>query len=245
VSSYFDTLNRHLRDSSAVAVHEPAAPIVPLPIRSLRPRALPSAYTTLRERLLSLDNGTVLKAIVFAGCRGGEGCTRLVGEFAEMLAASGLSVLLVDADARAADHAAASGGSTDLAEAISLGGAPATVDVGRGRLATVRSPASVPDKERLFRAPEFASWLQDQRGNFDYVLLDAPPLLQCADGTVMGRLSDGVVIVARAEVTSTDALVRTREQLERAEVNVLGVVLNRTRDPVPPALKRYLTMLIE
>lgn len=245
MSSYFDTLNRHLRDSSAVVVQQPAAPRVSLPARPLRARTLPRAYTTLREKLLTLGNDKVLKAIVFAGCRGGEGCTRLVGEFAEMLAASGLSVLLIDADARTAANGKGTADATDLAEAVSLGGTVAAVEVGRGRLATVRSPASVPDKERLFRAPEFASWLSEQRGNFDYVLLDAPPLLECADATVMGRLSDGVVIVVQAEATATEALVRTREQLERAQVNVLGVVLNRTRDPVPPKLKRYLTMLTE
>jgi Mrp family chromosome partitioning ATPase len=51
---------------------------------------------------------------------------------------------------------------------------------------------------------------------------------------------DGVVLVARAGITRGDALVRARQQLERAGTTVLGVVLNQVRNPVPLFLRRYL-----
>jgi len=112
---------------------------------------------------------------------------------------------------------------------------------GLGQLAVVPSPPSHPDKERFFRAPEFAAWLEDQRQRHDYVLLDAPPLLRFAEGVLVSRICDGVVIVVQAGATKRESLVRTREQLERAEANIVGVVLNRARDQIPALLRPYLS----
>jgi Mrp family chromosome partitioning ATPase len=201
-------------------------------------------YTALRERLLAMAHARPLKALVFAGCNGGEGCTQVVREFAQTLAASGLRVLLVDADARTSGltHAMAATG-TDLTALVNQdGGLAPAADYGRGQLTVVPSPASVADKEKFFTTPEFSAWLDAQRGSYDYVLLDAPPLLRFADGLLMGRVSDGVVILAQAETTERDELTRARDLLRKGSVNVLGVVLNRVRNPVPPSLRPYLTI---
>jgi Mrp family chromosome partitioning ATPase len=58
---------------------------------------------------------------------------------------------------------------------------------------------------------------------------------------LIGRTCDGVVIIARGGATERESLVRAREQLERAEARVLGVVLNRMRDPVPAFLRPFLS----
>jgi Mrp family chromosome partitioning ATPase len=228
----------------------PPAPSVPAsrPALDLGPQVtiVPNQqqYTALRERLLAMAPAKPLKALVFAGCNGGEGCTQVVREFAQTLAASGLRVLLVDADARSSGltHAMAATG-TDLSALVNQNGglAPAT-DYGRGQLTVVPSPASANDKEKFFTTPEFSAWLDAQRGSYDYVLLDAPPLLRFADGLLMGRVSDGVVILAQAETTERDALTRARDVLRKGSVNGLGVVLNRVRNPVPLSLRPYLTV---
>jgi Mrp family chromosome partitioning ATPase len=49
-----------------------------------------------------------------------------------------------------------------------------------------------------------------------------------------------VVILAQAETTERDALTRARDLLRKGSVNVLGVVLNRVRNPVPLGLRPYL-----
>jgi Mrp family chromosome partitioning ATPase len=239
VSGYFDTLNRRMRDVSVISVQEPA-PLPPVPARALRPRPLPSGYGVMREKLLALADGRPLKTILFAGCSGGEGCTQVVREFGELLASSGLNVLCIDAG-NPGPRSTAQG--TEAGGALSLAEPPAPTPLGTGFLTVVASPAAMSDKERFLHAPEFAAWLDRQREAYDYVLLDAPPLLRFADGTLMGRLSDGVVIVVQADATDKDALARARDQLQRAEVAILGVVLNRARDPIPPLLRPYLAFL--
>ena len=65
----------------------------------------------------------------------------------------------------------------------------------------------------------------------DYVLDDAPPVLRCADAVLASAHADGVVLIARTGITARDALVRAREQIERAHGTVLGAVLQDGRRP--------------
>ena len=97
------------------------------------------------------------------------------------------------------------------------------------------------DKEQFYRSAELASWLARQRKRYDYILFAAPPIGRLADGTLLGRLCDGVVIVVAAGATRHEALTRAREQLDRSGVNVIGAVLNRVRDEAPALLRRYLS----
>ena len=105
MSAYFESLNRRVSTppaaSAPAAAPEPAV-VRPAPtrvaVRRLAPGAVPSAYATLRERLMVAAQGKTLKSIVFAGCDGAEGCTQVTREFAESLASAGLNVLLVDAE---------------------------------------------------------------------------------------------------------------------------------------------------
>jgi Mrp family chromosome partitioning ATPase len=250
MSAYFESLNRRI--SSPPVVSAASAPVVApdpvlvpqaarVPVRRLAPGAVPAAYTTLRERLMVAAHGKALKALVFAGCDGGEGCTQVVREFSESLASAGLNVLLVDADLRTAGLTASlAAHGADLTELVRAKEVPPATPWGRGRITVAPSPAGVADKESFLRSPELAFWLDMLRVTFDYTFLDAPPILRHADGTLASLFCDGVVLVARAGVTRGEALARARHQIERAGGNVLGVVLNQVRNPVPVFLRRYL-----
>ena len=61
---------------------------------------------------------------------------------------------------------------------------------------------------------------------YDMVLIDTPPMLQMNDARVIARLSDGVVIVARAGETTRDALVAATQRFSEDHIRVLGTVLN-------------------
>src|SRR5262245_779653 len=255
MSAYFESLNRRVSTrpvASAPIIAPAAAPIldptivaVPrrnvAPVQRLAPGAVPLAYAMLRERLMVVSAGKPRKSLVFAGCDGNEGCTKIVREFAESLASGGLNVLLVDADLRTAGlttSLAARG--ADLADLVRTKDVPPSTPWGRGRLTVVPSPGAVADKEPFLRSQELALWLDTQRADYDYTFLDAPPILRHADGTLASVFCDGVVLVARAGSTRGHALARARAQIERAGSTVLGVVLNQVRNPVPVFLRQYL-----
>ena len=57
-------------------------------------------------------------------------------------------------------------------------------------------------------------------------MVDCPPANIISDASVLGRLADGVLLVARSGVTDSAALASAVEQLTRVGVTVTGVVLN-------------------
>jgi len=255
MSAYFESLNRRVSTPPVASAPAPVqvrpAEIAPAPNRMaerrrLAPGAVPPAYVRLRERLSVAAKGKAVKSLVFSGCDGGEGCTELVREFAESLASSGLSVLLVDGDLRtAALTAGIAPAGADLAELVRTKGTPSASAWGRGRLAVVGSEGSVTDKESFLRSPDLAAWLDAQRTNFDFTLVDSAPIVRYSDGVLTSLFTDGLVLVARSAMTRGSSLARARREVERAGGKVLGVVLNQYRDPVPAAVRRLLPLTTE
>jgi Mrp family chromosome partitioning ATPase len=69
--------------------------------------------------------------------------------------------------------------------------------------------------------------LERCRREFDLVLVDSPPMMLYPDARVLGKISDGVVLVVRADRNSRDELVRTCYQvLIEDRINILGTLLN-------------------
>ena len=64
------------------------------------------------------------------------------------------------------------------------------------------------------------------RGEFDTVLIDAPPTLYLPDARVLGRLADGVVLVLRAGKTNREAASSAARRLAVDGIRVLGTILN-------------------
>jgi Mrp family chromosome partitioning ATPase len=208
--------------------------VEPQPAVEATPAGAPAdAYAILRERLLVAANGNPLRALVFAGCDGGEGCSRVVREFGALLAESGHRVVLVDGRPHATNGHGHAGRKPEAIKAPANGSGTA-----KGSLVVVEGPERGADPTNPLGAAEFASWLETTRRSHDYILIDAPPLLRWADATLLGRMCDGVVVVVRAGVTERELLVNVRDQLERAGANLVGVVLNRAHAPAATALGR-------
>lgn len=82
--------------------------------------------------------------------------------------------------------------------------------------------------------------ISELRAEFDYVLVDAPPVSSCGDGALLGQLTDGVVLIVGCNSTHRETARAAKEGLEAAGVPILGTVLNRRTYPIPEALYRRL-----
>jgi tyrosine-protein kinase Etk/Wzc len=58
------------------------------------------------------------------------------------------------------------------------------------------------------------------------VILDTPPVVAVTDALLLGRHADATVLVARADVTRIDALMRAMDSVVRSGTRLLGVILN-------------------
>jgi Mrp family chromosome partitioning ATPase len=68
--------------------------------------------------------------------------------------------------------------------------------------------------------------LAQLKAEYDFVLIDTPPVLPAADARVFGHLADGVILVARAGQTAREAVSAAQRRLAADDIRVLGLVLN-------------------
>jgi Mrp family chromosome partitioning ATPase len=70
--------------------------------------------------------------------------------------------------------------------------------------------------------------------DYDYVLIDGPPLLGIADSQVMARNVDHVMLVSRLDRLSLDHVGELREVLDGLDRPILGVVVIGARGEASP-----------
>jgi Mrp family chromosome partitioning ATPase len=75
--------------------------------------------------------------------------------------------------------------------------------------------------------------IQELRAGFEYVVIDAPALSQCGDAVVLGQAADGVALVIAEQDTRKESARHAVEELGKANVRVLGAVLNKRTFPIP------------
>jgi capsular exopolysaccharide synthesis family protein len=84
------------------------------------------------------------------------------------------------------------------------------------------SPSSPSD---LLGSTRMRQLLEEWRESYDYVVIDTPPLLAVTDATILSRLADVTLLIARHGVSTRRSLRRAHKSLaERADANVSVVV---------------------
>jgi Mrp family chromosome partitioning ATPase len=78
----------------------------------------------------------------------------------------------------------------------------------------------------LLEKPGLLNLLQWARTQYEYVLIDSPPLIPVADGRTLARLVDGLILVVRVQNDSRELAYRAKNHVVEAGGTVLGVVAN-------------------
>src|SRR5439155_6068387 len=85
----------------------------------------------------------------------------------------------------------------------------------------------------LLRSENLRSVIAQLRAKFDYVLIDTPALNVYTDAVAFGLLSDGLVLVVKANSSRREVASNIVKELRKANLRLLGTVLNKRRYPVP------------
>jgi capsular exopolysaccharide synthesis family protein len=187
------------------------------------------SYRAFRTALLLSRAGGV-KTIVITSSLPGEGKTSTALNLAVVLGQLGKKVLLVAADLHKPRlHEALRisnrvGLVSILAENLDLSAAIVRSSV--PNVFVVPSGPSSPNPSGLLSSPAMAKFLEEAASNFDYIVIDTPPVGPVADAILLGYQADGVVLCARGGITPRDVVAKTRDRLIQAHVRVLGVLIN-------------------
>jgi non-specific protein-tyrosine kinase len=86
-----------------------------------------------------------------------------------------------------------------------------------------------PNPAEILASQRMAEVLSLLRNQFEYVLIDTPPIIAVTDAAVLAPRVDGVILVVNAGKTRRDLAIKARDMLRQVNANILGVVLNNAR----------------
>ena len=167
-----------------------------------------------------------------------EGKTTVLTNLGIALAETDRRVLLIDADLRRPtlhEYFGVSSlvGLSDVLRTPNLIDAPALKTIAQEtpvpNLWVLPSGPLVEGFPKLLYSGNLTRLLQRLRSDFDLILIDTPPMGLYPESRVVGRVSDGVVIVVRANRTSRNELKTTCLRFVQDDIPILGTILNDWR----------------
>lgn len=204
--------------------------------------AIAEAFREFRTNLQFLEVDDPPRVLVITSPMPNEGKSTTALNIALALAEADHEVVLVDGDLRR----------PKLADYLGLVGTAglSTVLAGRVGLADVlqrthfpgltllSSGPLPPNPSELLGSRATLKVLDQLRGGFDYVVVDASPLLPVTDAAVLASSADGAFVVARFGKTKREQLERAVANLKQVEARLLGAVFTITPNRAP-ATYRY------
>ena len=84
-----------------------------------------------------------------------------------------------------------------------------------------------PNPAELLEEELFGNMVKQMREQYDYVIIDTPPMGNLIDGAIVARQCDGAVMVVESGAVSYRLEQRVKNQLDKSGCRILGVVLNK------------------
>ena len=193
--------------------------------------AEPSKALLANIRFASVDES--VQSLVITSSVPDEGKTTVATNLALAMASSGKKVLLIDADMRRRSIAGRLGlhprhglysvlaGDATIDEAV--------VSTRYPNLYFLDSEPNIPSPPDILQTRRFSEFVDSLYDRFDYMIFDAPPVGVFIDAAIIGHVVDGVVLVVREHATKREAVANAIQQLDAADVRILGVVLTFTQ----------------
>ncbi|MGD1912347.1 MAG: GumC family protein [Rivularia sp. (in: cyanobacteria)] len=188
-----------------------------------------TAFEILQTNLSFTMSDKALKVIVVSSSMPGEGKSFVSANLAVAKAQLGKRVLLIDGDMRRPrqhsiwDVPNMLGLSNVLVGQAALHGSTTEALVTLDVLTAGKIP---PNPLTLLESQRMASLVKDASNDYDFVIIDAPPLTAVADALNIGKLADGMLLVVRPGTANTGSVNAAKSLLEQSGQRVLGMVVN-------------------
>ncbi len=237
VTEIADSLQGRRADSPARGADRVVGSLGVLPL--IRPGGeVHPAYERIIQRLLSYRRSKRENVILVVGAVEGEGASTVARKLAISLSHNeNEHVLLVDANLRNPVQHTAFGsvpadGLTDVLENQVPLSAAVKTGLGSG-LALLTSGRPTDNPTQLLTQSAFHSVVSAIKTEFDWVLIDGPPVTVYPDAASLASAAGGAVLVLRAERTRMEVAEEAKRVLLDSGVDLLGAVLNGRRYHIP------------
>jgi succinoglycan biosynthesis transport protein ExoP len=188
--------------------------------------------TVLTSILFSGHNGIVPRVLVLTSPDPEDGKTTVTVNLAIALAEIRLRVVIVDADLRKPRvhevfNVKNDCGLSNLLNVETVAAeAVSNLVQGTSTPGIYVLPSGPLDGANLLHSPHLDTILKELRNQFDMVLIDTPPATQLPDSRIVGKFSDGIILITRAGSTTRDAAGAVVRRFMDDRTPLLGAILN-------------------
>ncbi len=187
------------------------------------------SYRTVRAELI-FQTSNRRSVIAVTSPNQGDGKSTTTVNLAVSIARAGKSVLLLEADMRRPSlctliEVTAQANLSDYLQGKS--DLNSTITKVIDGLDVIAGGNSSDNASELLSSDKFADLLTNLRQQYDFVLVDCPPMLPVSDPAIVAPMVDGVVLVVSSKQNNINELKECRRILDSKNANVFGVVVNR------------------
>ena len=189
-------------------------------------------YNRLKDNILYLSNDGKVKVIQVESAVSGEGKTTLICNLAVSLAQNEKKVVIVDLDFRKPrvhrtfDIENENGMSEYLVDKITK---EQLIKKSKFNVDIINRGGKIANASLALTCNKFVALMGELRQEYDFVLVDAPPVLQISDYVNISRVTDGVIFVVAAGYTKRSQIREAFSEMNKNRVNVLGTVMTFVR----------------
>lgn len=198
-------------------------------VRPESPRA--ESFRALRTNLQFLNLGGGPQTYVMTSANPSEGKSTTSANLALSLAEAGSRVVLIEADLRLPKVHEYLGVESESGLSDLLVGRVDLEDVverwGRSSLYFLPAGKIPPNPSELLGSTEMQSLIERLGHEYDYVIVDAPPILSVTDAAVIGHHTRGALVAVAAGITRKPELTSAISTLTQAGVNPEGIIVTR------------------
>jgi succinoglycan biosynthesis transport protein ExoP len=192
---------------------------------------LTEAYRMLRTAILLSRAGESPKTVLFTSGIHGEGKTVTVVNTAIIFAQMGVRVLVIDADLRRPDCHRVLGleNGLGLTEVLTgqMGPSEAIRPAAINGFFLLSAGSIPPNPAELVGSKKMQETVTSLQEQYDYILIDSPPVMQLSDAVLLSTMVEGVVLVVSSQETPKYVVREACSRLNYARAKILGVMLNR------------------
>ena len=192
-------------------------------------------YNALRTTLLLSAADIPPRHILISSSIAGEGKTTTATNLALTMAKAGSRVLLIDADLRKPTLHKVFKLHNQVGLSSYLAGSSDKSILNKGsheNLVIIPAGPIPPNPYELLNSNRMATLLDNLAKDFDVIICDSPPILSVADARVLCRFFDGMIVVARAGLTTYPMVKKSIRMVKEVKGEILGILVNavQTRD---------------
>ena len=196
------------------------------------PFAIREAYVQLRTNLMfsvAADENKGGRIFAVTSSNPEEGKSLTASNLAISFAMMGKKTLLIDCDMRKPTihklwNVELTGGVSNLLAEV---GETSFHTVSEIPLTVLSAGDVPPNPSELLTSARFGTMLENFRAEYEYIIIDTPPVNRVADAQIIARRADGTLIVVNSGKTQKYELMQTLETLKKSETKVCGIVVNR------------------